>query len=53
MMRYKKFLLVIFFGLMFNYGFSQKPDTCKVVTNYEDSVILKLLIKYYPSVLTI
>lgn len=33
---------------MFNYSFSQKPDAYKAVTNYEDSVILRLLTKYYP-----
>ena len=48
-MRYKKYLFVIVFGLMSNYGFSQKPDGCKNITNYEESVILRLLIKYYPS----
>lgn len=48
-MRYKQFFSVIFFGIMFNYSFAQKSNSCKTITKNEDSVILSLLVKYFPN----
>ena len=49
MIKYKKSLFVILFAILVNYGFSQKLSICNNITPVEDSIILRLLVKYYPN----